>query len=102
MENVRRSERQGGGRDKGLPREVYSSRVSDDACAEPTYLPVPAMCQVSEWPVCAMNEVLRWRHFVYVCVPRASSLKRRCQLDKRTNPHPKGVGDSSRPVGSAR
>ena len=23
-----------------------------------------------------------------VCVPRASSLKRRCQLDKRTNPHP--------------
>ena len=42
-----------------------------------------------------------FRSCVCVCVPRASSLKRRCQLDKRTNPHPKGVGDSSRPVGSA-
>ena len=39
---------------------------------------------------------------VCVCATRHGSLKRRCRLDKRTNPHPKGVGDSSRPVGSAR
>ena len=37
-----------------------------------------------------------------VCVPRASSLKRRCRLDKRTDPHPRGAGDSSRSDGSAR
>jgi hypothetical protein len=43
---VCRSERQDGGGDEGLPREVYGSRVSDDACAEPGSLPMPAMCQV--------------------------------------------------------
>jgi hypothetical protein len=42
------------------------------------------------------------RDLCRVCVPRANSLKRRCRRDKRTNPHPKGAGDSSRLVGSAR
>ena len=32
--------------------------------------------------------------FGYVCVPRASSLKRRCRLDRRTHPHPKRGGIS--------
>jgi hypothetical protein len=51
---------------------------------------------------CTCTALINGQKKRLVCVPSANSLKRRCRLDKRTDPHPKGVGDSSRPVGSAR